>query len=77
MPIWSELLAELSKTRDDGLDPDFDWVRRKYLAELYRYTGIAVIIQASVSLFKNSEWKALGSKLHTEPNLGTGRGLAP
>ena len=77
MPIWSEILAELSKPRDEGPDPDFDRVRRKYLAELYRYTGTAVIIQTSVSLFKNSEWKALSSKLRTKPSLGTGLGLAP
>ena len=77
MPIWSEILAELSKTRDDGPDPDFDRVQRKYLAELYWYTGTAVIIQASISLFKNSEWKALSFKLCTMPSLGTGRGLAP
>ena len=47
MPIWSEILAELDATRDQGGDPDFDRVRRKYLAELHRHTGTAIILYAS------------------------------
>ena len=47
MPIWSEILAELAETQAlEGLR-DYDGVRRKYLAEFYRYTGNAVILYAS------------------------------
>jgi len=47
LPIWSEILSELTKTRGQDGNPDFDQVRRKYLAELYRHTGAAVILYAS------------------------------
>ena len=43
MPIWSEILAELSSRQP----PDFDGVRRKYLVELHRHTGRNVILYAS------------------------------
>ena len=47
MPIWSEILAELASTQEQGNPPDFDGVRRKYLAETYRHTGRNVILYAS------------------------------
>ena len=46
MPIWSEILAELEGSRQQGV-PDFDGVRRKYLLQLYRHTGRNVILYAS------------------------------
>lgn len=53
MPIWSEILAELN-TRGQGEPPDFDGVRRKYLSELYAYTGRNVILYASGWLQKEA-----------------------
>lgn len=47
MPIWSEILGELAATQQEGHPPDFDGVRRKYLAGLYRYSGRNVILYAS------------------------------
>ena len=47
MPIWSEILGELSKTRQGNDMPDFDGVRRKYLAKLHRHSGRNVILYAS------------------------------
>ena len=43
MPIWSEILAELGSAQP----PDFDGVRRKYLAALYRHTGRNTVLYAS------------------------------
>ena len=43
MPIWSEILAELTSRQP----PDFDGVRRKYVAELHGHTGRNVILYAS------------------------------
>ena len=43
MPIWSEILAELSEKRP----PDFDGVRRKYLVNLHSHTQRNVILYAS------------------------------
>lgn len=45
MPTWGEVLTELQDpaNRQNGL-PDFDKVRRKYLAELHALTGRATII---------------------------------
>lgn len=47
MPIWSEILQELGQTAVDGGAPDFDGVRRKYLAELHLHTGRNVVLYAS------------------------------
>lgn len=47
MPIWSEILAELEGTREQGQPTDFDGVRRKYLSGLYRHTSRNVILYAS------------------------------
>ena len=43
MPIWSEILAELNV----GKSPDFDGVRRNYLAALHQHTGRDAILYAS------------------------------
>ena len=47
MPIWSEILTELGSTQEQGNPPDFDSVRRKYLAEMHRHTGRNIILYAS------------------------------
>ena len=47
MPIWSEILAELSSTQQQGLPPDFDGVRRKYLLQLHEHVNRNVILYAS------------------------------
>ncbi len=46
MPTWGEILKELSASAAAGR-PDFDGVRRKYLVELHRYTGRAVILYST------------------------------
>ncbi|MCY4309898.1 MAG: hypothetical protein OXC54_01055 [Rhodospirillaceae bacterium] len=47
MPIWSDILAEMADTQEQGRPPDFDGVRRKYLAELHRNSQRNVILYAS------------------------------
>ena len=54
MPIWSEILAELAKTREQGGLTDFDGVRRKYLTELHRHTSRNTILYASGWLQKEA-----------------------
>ncbi len=62
LPIWSEILAELARTRDqNGGIPDFDGVRRRYLAELHQHTGTDVILYASGWLQKSDAPPALVS----------------
>ena len=61
MPIWSEILAELASTQEQGHPPDFDSVRRKYLAELHLHTQRNVILYASGWLQKNEVPPALVS----------------
>ena len=46
MPIWSEILEELSHNVTDG-STDFDGVRRKYLRKLNEHTRRNVILYAS------------------------------
>lgn len=48
MPSWGEILGELtgSLSPNDGT-PDFDGVRRRYLASLHRITGRPIIIYYS------------------------------
>lgn len=46
MPIWSEILKELTPPKPNT-PPDFDGVRRKYLQLLNNYTKRAVILYAS------------------------------
>lgn len=45
MPTWSGILDELTKIKDDPAR--FDKTRRKYLKELYDYTGRNVILYAT------------------------------
>ena len=59
MPIWSEILNELSATVDQGQIPDFDGVRRKYLVELHQHTRRNVILYASGWLQKDGAAPAL------------------
>ncbi len=47
MPIWSEILAELLETKNQNHSPDFDGVRRKYLAKLYQHSNRSCILYAS------------------------------
>lgn len=47
LPIWSDILAELHKTRVQEGPPNFDSVRRKYLAQLHRHTKRNIILYAS------------------------------
>ena len=50
MPLWSEILAELSCRQP----PDFDGVRRRYLVELHGHTGRNVVLYASGWLQKEA-----------------------
>ena len=43
MPIWSEILAEITQTTP----PNFDGVRRKYLSLMSHHTDRDVILYAS------------------------------
>jgi len=47
MPIWSEILGELSRTGAPDGPKDFDGVRRKYLYKLRGHTKRDVILYAS------------------------------
>ena len=47
MPTWSGILHELQNTRTPSGQPDFDGVRRKYLASLHAHTGRSVILYAT------------------------------
>ena len=47
MPIWSEILEELSQSTKHGHPPQVDDVRRKYLGLLNEHTGRGVILYAS------------------------------
>lgn len=53
MPIWSEILGELSAGVKPEHPPDFDKVRRKYLVELHRHSERDVILYASAWLQKD------------------------
>jgi hypothetical protein len=46
LPIWSEILKELTP-KQNGLPVDFDGVRRKYLLKLHQHTERNVILYAS------------------------------
>jgi hypothetical protein len=47
MPTWSGILEELNQSQVEGGTPQFDGVRRKYLAALYQYTHRETILYAS------------------------------
>ena len=38
MPTWSEILTELKVESAQGNSAPFDFIRRKYLSELSKYT---------------------------------------
>ena len=54
MPIWSEILRELDQSTPQGSPPDFDGVRRRYLAGLNKHTGRNVVLYASGWLQKQA-----------------------
>ena len=54
MPIWSEILRELTQTAAPDKPPDFDGVRRRYLAALQEHTGRNVVLYASGWLQKDA-----------------------
>ena len=54
MPIWSEILRELEETRRGEGPPNFDLVRRRYLAALYGHTGRNAVLYASGWLQKEA-----------------------
>ncbi|MBM4041150.1 MAG: serine protease [Planctomycetes bacterium] len=47
MPTWGEILRELDRTRTENGIPDFDAVRRKYLAAVAAHVERDVILYAS------------------------------
>lgn len=47
MPTWSGILGELQQSQVKGQPPQFDAVRRKYLASVFEHTGREVILYAS------------------------------
>lgn len=47
MPVWSDILADLAQTASPDGAPDFDGVRRKYLAGMHARSGRDVMLYAS------------------------------
>lgn len=48
MPSWGEILVELQRSAQGrGGYPDFDGIRRKYLAQLYALTGRDTILYST------------------------------
>ena len=47
MPLLSEIFADLYETATEEAEPDFDGVRRDYLARLHGHTGRSTILYAS------------------------------
>ena len=45
MPTWSEILTELKVESAQGNSAPFDFIRRKYLSELSKYTEILFCTQ--------------------------------
>lgn len=68
MPTWSGILAELEETTSENRPPDFDGVRRKYLAALYAYTSRPTILYASGWLQKETAPPSMKS-IHEEDIL--------
>ena len=54
MPIWSEILAELAATAEPEKPPNFDYVRRKYIVQLYEHSKRNTILYASGWLQKQN-----------------------
>ena len=47
MPTWGGILRELQQAQQAGQPAPFDAVRRRYMVELHRHTGRAVILYAT------------------------------
>lgn len=47
MPTWSEILTELKVESAQGNSAPFDFIRRKYLSELSKYTNRNIILYAT------------------------------
>jgi len=47
MPTWGEILVEIRERASQGDKAPFDYVRRKYLAELHKYTSRNTILYAT------------------------------
>lgn len=47
MPLWGEILNELSELTDEAGPSRFDVVRRRYLISLYQHTQRNTILYAS------------------------------
>ena len=47
MPTWGEILNQLTNSASSGKGPDFDGIRRGYLAKLHQLTGRAVILYST------------------------------
>lgn len=47
MPTWGEILTELKYVAEQGVQPPFDAVRRKYLVSTYKNTGRNTILYAT------------------------------
>ncbi|MGW5254168.1 SDH family Clp fold serine proteinase [Streptomyces sp. NPDC004012] len=48
MPGWGEIIREIGESAaNNGGNPDFDLVRRKYLAQLYEHTGRNTVLYAT------------------------------
>ena len=60
MPIWSEILGELSRTGAPDGPKDFDGVRRKYLHKLHGHTKLDVILYASGWIQKEGSLVSIG-----------------
>ena len=60
MPIWSEILGELSRTGAPDGPKDFDGVRRKYLHKLHGHTKRDVILYASGWIQKEGSLVSIG-----------------
>ena len=54
MPIWSQILKELRGTTQPDNPPDYDLVRRKYLAKLHQHTQRDTILYATAWLQKDA-----------------------
>ena len=54
MPVWSEILVELVHKQEQGHPPDFDGVRRKYLAELNHHSMALSVFHATTHTFSGT-----------------------
>ena len=51
MPTWGQILVEINQSKTpQGTGPDYDGVRRRYLAALHDYTKRAVILYSTAFL---------------------------